>query len=115
MMKVNNLFAFPAPACYKGIQEQVEPIAGGSCRIERIVSYGHASPPEFWYDQEQDEWVALLQGRACLQWDDGSLTELEPGDWLMIPARKKHRVEWTSKEPVCVWLAVHGELFFGDS
>jgi cupin 2 domain-containing protein len=114
-MKVKNLFAFPVSQKAEPSQEQVESIAGGSCRIERILSCGQASPSGFWYDQEQDEWVALLQGRACLQWEDGSQTELAPGDWLVIPARRKHRVEWTSREPVCVWLTVHGELFLEGS
>ena len=31
-------------------------------RIERIVSHGHASPADFWYDQEEAEWVLLVQG-----------------------------------------------------
>lgn len=109
-MKVYNLFALQAPKHSEPDGEGIEALAAGSCRIERIVSYGQASPPGFWYDQERDEWVALLQGKACLQWEDGSQTEFGPGDWLKIPAHKKHRVEWTSREPVCVWLCVHGDL-----
>lgn len=35
-------------------------------RIERIVSYGHASPADFWYDQDQNEWVTVLKGEARL-------------------------------------------------
>lgn len=35
-------------------------LATPGVRIERIVSNGQASPPEFWYDQEDVEWVALL-------------------------------------------------------
>ncbi|MBQ9582012.1 MAG: hypothetical protein IJR21_06540, partial [Synergistaceae bacterium] len=31
-------------------------------RIERIVSQGHVSPKDFWYDQDEFEWVAVLQG-----------------------------------------------------
>jgi cupin 2 domain-containing protein len=51
--------------------------------------------------------VALLSGRATLLFDDGERRELAPGDWLLIPARVRHRVEATSAEPPCVWLAVH--------
>ena len=76
-------------------------------RIERIVSTGQTTPPGQWYDQSGDEWVALLAGRATLRWEDGSLTDLSPGDWLLIPARLRHRVEATSADPPCVWLAVH--------
>jgi cupin 2 domain-containing protein len=76
-------------------------------RIERIVSTGQTTPPGQWYDQPGDEWVALLAGRATLRLDDGSLIEMAPGDWLLIPAHVRHRVEATSADPPCVWLAVH--------
>ena len=75
-------------------------------RVERILSTGQTSPSGFWYDQEEDEWVAVLQGEGVLQWEDGSLTELRAGDWLLIPAHKKHRVERTSVNPPCIWLAI---------
>lgn len=75
-------------------------------RIERIVSYGHASPPDFWYDQPQHEWVIVLRGRArlCIE---GKFVDLGPGDYVNIPARAKHRVEWTSPDEPTLWLAVH--------
>ena len=76
-------------------------------RIERIVSTGQTTPPGQWYDQPEDEWVALLAGRATLRLEDGALVQLAPGDWLLIPARVRHRVEETSADPPCVWLAVH--------
>ncbi len=75
-------------------------------RLERILSTGQASPPGFWYDQAEDEWVAVLQGEGVLQWEDGRLTELRAGDWLLIPAHQKHRVERTSITPPCIWLAI---------
>jgi cupin 2 domain-containing protein len=76
-------------------------------RIERIVSTGQTTPAGQWYDQPQDEWVALLSGRATLRLDGEGLLELRAGDWLLIPAHLRHRVEATSVEPPCVWLAVH--------
>jgi len=76
-------------------------------RVERIVSTGQATPPGQWYDQPGDEWVALLAGRATLRLGDGALVDLSPGDWLLIPAHLRHRVEATSADPPCVWLAVH--------
>jgi len=75
-------------------------------RIERIVSHGHASPPEFWYDQAEAEWVVLLRGRAGLRLADGTLRVLEPGDWIDLPAHARHRVEWTEPGVDTVWLAV---------
>lgn len=74
-------------------------------RIERIVSHGHRSPEGFWYDQEQHEWVIVLKGSARLQFEDASL-DLKPGDFVNIPAHKKHRVESTSPDETTLWLAI---------
>lgn len=74
-------------------------------RIERIVSHGHASPPDFWYDQEQHEWVLLVQGAARVQFEDRTV-ELLPGDYLYIPAHQRHRVAWTTPDEVTIWLAI---------
>lgn len=103
-MKLKNLFLLPGelPA-----EELVETLAQKpDVRIERIISAGQVSAENFWYDQAEDEWVAVLQGFGALEWGDGTRTELAPGDCLLIPAHKKHRVVHTSKEPPCVWLAV---------
>jgi cupin 2 domain-containing protein len=100
-----SLFAAPAGAAGREIVEVLLERPGA--RVERIVSTGQATPPGEWYDQAGDEWVALLAGRATLRWGDGSLCELAPGDWLLIPAHARHRVEATSADPPCVWLAVH--------
>ncbi len=77
-----------------------------SVRIERIVSSGHASPEGFWYDQDQPEWVIVLQGAARLQMND-AIIDLHPGDYLLIPAHTRHRVEWTTPDEPTIWLAVH--------
>ncbi len=77
-------------------------------RVERIVSHGHASPESFWYDQDQSEWVVVLKGSARLQFEDGSI-ELNPGDFVDIPAHKKHRVEWTTPNEPTIWLAIFYE------
>lgn len=76
-------------------------------RIERILSKGHSSPEDGWYDQPQSEWVMLLQGQARLGFADGSTLALKAGDYLLIPSHCKHRVDWTSNDPVCIWLAIH--------
>lgn len=76
-------------------------------RIERIVSTGQSSPEGFWYDQEDDEWVAVLKGEARLLFEDGSQSiHMKPGDHLTIAAHRKHRIEWTSSHEPTVWLAV---------
>ena len=77
-------------------------------RIERIVSYGHASPADFWYDQDCHEWIMVLKGAARLRFQDGpQQVEMRPGDQCNIAAHRKHRVEWTTPHEPTVWLAVH--------
>ena len=77
-------------------------------RIERIVSRGHASPPGFWYDQPQAEWVIVLAGSAAIAFEgEASPRTLRRGDHLHIPAHARHRVEWTDAGEPTVWLAVH--------
>lgn len=77
-------------------------------RMERIVSFGQATPPGEWYDQGDDEWVMLLSGSAgVLIEGEPSVRSLRPGDYLMLPARCRHRVEWTEQNRDTVWLAIH--------
>ena len=101
-----NLFAAIPPSLPA---ELVEPLAAaGAVRVERIVSRGHASPPGFWYDQPHGEWVVLLRGAARVLFEGAEKPiELRPGDWLDIPAHRRHRVEWTDPAMPTVWLAVH--------
>jgi cupin 2 domain-containing protein len=82
-------------------------------RVERIVSNGQPSSPDFWYSQEEDEWVVLLQGSASLRFPDGDPIHLKPGDHLLIPCHVKHRVDTVS--PDAIWLAVHCKEFAGTT
>lgn len=76
-------------------------------RIERIVSSGQCSPPGFWYDQADGEWVAVLQGEAKLRFaDEAEARYLRAGDTLDIAPRRRHRVDWTPAGQHTVWLAV---------
>jgi cupin 2 domain-containing protein len=76
-------------------------------RIERIVSTGQATPVESPYDQPHDEWVVLLRGAAGLWVDGEGERDLHPGDYLLIPAHRLHRVLWTATDEPTVWLAIH--------
>jgi cupin 2 domain-containing protein len=77
-------------------------------RIERIVSQGHCSPPGFWYDQDESEWVVVIQGGAAIRFEgQPDPIELRPGSYLNIPAHAKHRVASTSPVEQTVWLAIH--------
>ena len=51
--------------------------------------------------------MVLLQGAARLEWEGGEETPMKPGDWTVIPARRRHRVNWTAEGEDTVWLAVH--------
>ncbi|NEO32724.1 MAG: cupin domain-containing protein [Symploca sp. SIO3C6] len=75
--------------------------------IERIISTGQTTPPGEWYDQDTDEWVILLQGEAEIAYADSFTIKLGKGDYVFIPAHQKHRVEYTTSEPPCIWLAIH--------
>jgi len=86
-------------------------------RLERIRSTGQSSPLDDWYDQEEDEWIAVLTGAARLQFADplpeiGEFLEMRPGDHILIPAHCRHRVDWTAPDVETVWLAI---FFSGDS
>ena len=77
-------------------------------RVERIVSTGHVTPPGEWFDQDNDEWVVVLRGRARVRVEtDPEAHDLYPGDHLLLPAHVRHRVEWTDDAGPTVWLAVH--------
>lgn len=104
-----NLFALPTSPP-KGPEGEVFEVllTREGLRLERIVSTGQATPPGEWYDQEADEWVVLLSGAATLRFDDSDETiDLVPGDWLLIPARRRHRVERTAADVPTIWLALH--------
>lgn len=101
---VNLLFPLPDAGAAERIDEL---LTRPGLRIERIVSLGQASPPGFWYDQDQGEWVILLAGGARLRFaDEAEPRLLQSGDCLDITPHRRHRVEWTDPGTPTVWLAV---------
>lgn len=104
-MKAQNIYEnLPV----KPEQEVFEELARkGQVKIERIISQGHKSPQTGWYDQALDEWVMLLKGEAMLSFEENISVRLKKGDYLHIPAHRKHRVDWTDPETETIWLAVH--------
>jgi len=89
-------------------EERFEELASAeSVTVERIVSRGHTSPETGWYDQPRHEWVLVLQGRGVVAFEEDEEVTLGPGDHLLIPAHRRHRVAWTAPDEVTVWLAVH--------
>ena len=105
-MDMNKLFNnLPADNSQEIIESLLE---AKNFLLERIVSYGQATPPDQWLDQDQDEWVILLKGNAGIQFQDESKSrELRPGDYFLISAHRRHRVEWTAPGESTVWLSIH--------
>jgi cupin 2 domain-containing protein len=108
---VNNLFAAIPEEMPQEIIEIL--LESSGFFLERIISQGQATPPGQWYDQETHEWVVLLSGAAGLLFaGEDQPRVLGPGDYVLIPAHCRHRVEWTDPEEKTVWLALHfrGEI-----
>ena len=83
-------------------------IENPSFKLERIISKGHSTPVGEWYDQDWNEWAILLKGEAVLLFEgDKETTTMKAGDYLYIPAHRRHRVESTSVKDETVWLALH--------
>jgi len=100
----NILDAIPAELA----QELFEDIVStDQVRIERIVSRGHSSPVQGWYDQPQAEWVMVVRGQAVIAYPDKPAITLGEGDYVTIAAHEKHRVECTAPDEDTIWLAVH--------
>lgn len=103
----DNLFA-DLPAFDSSDEQFTRLLAEPGLLIECIVSTGQASPPDFWYEQAQAEWIVLLRGEALLRFaDEADARRLRPGDCLDIAAGRKHRVDWTQPGTHTVWLAIH--------
>ena len=102
-METKNLFAKLASA--QSGESFLTLFDNANVRIERIVSHAHASPAGFWYDQDEDEWLAVLRGAATLEFAGGEQVDLNAGDFLTIARHVQHRVARTSEETI--WLAVH--------
>jgi len=50
----------------------------------------------------------VLKGSAGLLFEgDDKAVIMKTGDYINIPAHRKHRVEWTEPEEETIWLAVH--------
>lgn len=100
---VKNIFAdIPAGVDGESVATLFE---NSAAKVQRILSHSHQSPPGFWYDQADDEWVIVLRGSATLEFADGAMVELRSGDYIAIFHHVKHRVASTSEETI--WLAVH--------
>ena len=77
-------------------------------KIERIISKGHITKENDWYDQDRNEWVMVIQGNATLRFEkDAEVVHLAAGMYINIPAHTRHRVDWTDEHGETIWLAIH--------
>ena len=107
MNETSNLFA-ELPATALQDEQFSNLLERPGLRIERIVSTGQTSPPDFWYDQPGGEWVLVIQGEAKLRFaDEAEARHLKAGDFVEIVPQRQHRVDWTPTDQVTIWLAIH--------
>lgn len=102
-IRVENLFA-NLPKLF-GSEQSISVFENPLIKIQRIFSESYSSPPDFWYDQDDDEWVMVVRGNATLEFEGGELVRMQEGDYVTIPRHVRHRVQQT--DPKTIWLAVH--------
>jgi len=103
---MENIFADIPDAIPEEIFETI--IEKESFRLERIVSDGQLTAEDEWYDEDENEWFILLKGSAGLLLEgDREPLVLKPGDYLNLPAHRKHKVVWTDADEKTIWLALH--------
>ena len=101
---MKNLLALLPEGLDKELVEEL--VRHDRVRIERILSKGHTSPDTGWYDQDEHEWVLVLEGAGTIRFEDGDDVPLKKGDCVNIPAHRRHKVVWTDPDRITVWLAV---------
>lgn len=104
-MKKQNLFENIPSSIPQELFEEIE--STDDLKIEKIISDGHKSPRDFWYNQDKNELVFLLSGSGVIEFEDGRKVKLDPGDYFKINAHEKHRVAETSASTKTIWLAIH--------
>ncbi len=105
-MDIRNLFSDIQKQAPDEVLDTV--LQTGQFKIERIISHGHVTTDGEWHDQDRNEWVLVLKGNAGLLFEgDDKTVIMKTGDYINIPAHKKHRVEWTDPEEETVWLTIH--------
>lgn len=104
-MKPQNIFSEIPQNIEKELFESL--VKTNMVMIERIISKGHRSPESDWYDQEKNEWVVILKGKAVLSFENQTSVQLNEGDFINIPSHQKHKVTWTDPDSETIWLAVY--------
>jgi len=105
-MKKQNIFSAIPSDIPEEVFETI--VTSGAVRIERIISHGQATPEGSWYDEDLGEWVILLKGSADILFDgETNPITLLPGDHILIPPHRRHRVTRTDDGEPTIWVAVY--------
>jgi cupin 2 domain-containing protein len=105
-MRTGNIYAALPAAKREEVFETL--LSKKGVKIERITSFGQATPEGEWLEEKKNEWVVLLKGRAVLRFKGTKKAlSMGPGDHVFIPAGKAHRVDRTMSNGKSIWLAVH--------
>ncbi len=89
----------------KNKEQFFELLKHDNIRVEKIVSNGQTTPSLDWYNQDENEFVLLLEGHAIIEFEDKEV-EIHKGDYLIIEKYIRHRVKYTSTNESTVWLAI---------
>jgi len=104
-MKKTNIFKAIPKDLKKEFFKQL--LCKNNLKIQKIVSKGHSSPKSGWYNQNDNEWVIVLKGKAVLSFKNAKDVTLKKGDFINIPTNVKHKVSWTKPNKKTIWLAIH--------
>ena len=103
-MKTKNIFNSIPSSLDAEVFEDILKLP--NLRLERIISKGQSTSEDAWYDQEEGEWIIILEGHAILEFDNEEYVTLKKGDYVNIPAHCKHKVKWTDPDQLTIWLAI---------
>ncbi len=70
-------------------------------KLERIISSGQSMPAGKWFDQETDEWVVLLKGKAGLRFENESKVIAESFGHEAMNNKWLNDTWWPSKPGFC--------------
>lgn len=90
----------------KKSEDFFELLRNETIKIERIVSNGQVSPENFWYKQDENEFIVVLEGNAIIEFKNKKIVKLKKGDCLNIDAFLEHKINYTSVTGPTVWLAI---------
>ena len=102
-MKLGNLYTDCSVKA--GSETFLDLLKNPKVRIERVVSKDYITPEGKWYDQDQDEWVIVLEGQAKLEFETETI-HMKKGDYVYLPAHSRHRVSWSDPNVETIWLAI---------